>query len=451
MACGNVFETIDEDVLHCEGCLKRMSYDLLQFISSLPDKRVPGNEQGVKIWVQTILENLGWDIKDDSYVAPEYTLKKKGGKGNYRVDYALLIPWLMKKLRCIIEVKAPGKLSYDAENQLLEYAFIANVPLAVLTDGLMWKLYLPNAGKGDKHVCTLDVKEVPSDKVVSNLVRYLSFGNTVSNRAIENAEHDLNERVKEEEISHAWKELLASDKLINLLIKETKRISGDTPERRYVEEFLKSLNGGEKGNLEEGKGKILRLVEFLTPLIKEGKYTRKELQRMTEKKFKGDVAPKTIGAQLWRSTKFGPENRFPFVTEVDPKTKIVRFTKKKPNDGRKFPGKKPKRKPHFILRGKKYTEETDISAYIKIFTILASEDESFLEQLAPQTAGRKKQWLSQNRDDMPVYERAEDLPGGWWLDKNVSNEDKDKRLEKACKIAGIVFGKPEGLKTSFKR
>lgn len=447
MSCDNVFETADEDLFHCEDCLKRMHSDLRRFISSRTKKPDPDSESKVKIQiVQPILEKLGWDIRNDSYVAPEYQLKIKGGKNNYKyADYGLLIPKFKKPLRCIIEVKTPGKLSGssldDAEHQLLQYAFIASVPLAILTDGLKWRFYLPSASE-DIHICTLDVKKDPSDEVVSKLVRYLSFENTISNKSTKNAKHDLNERVTKEEIAQAW-ELLASDKLIDILIKETKRIYGNTPERRYVEEFLRSLHGNKKEG-GDSKGKIQKIVEFLTPLIKEGIYTRKQLQEKAEKEF-DDVSPKTIGAQLWGSMKHDPNlNKFPYVVEVDSTTKVMRFTKEVP----KARGDNDK-KIRFFLLGKEHTEATAISAYVKIFTILAREDRKFLELLAPQTKKQKNQWLSQNRNDMPNYNRAEEFLGGWWLDKNIDNKGKKRRLRKACEVAGIPFGKREGLKVPF--
>ena len=382
-------------------------------------------------------------------MAAEYTLKERGGKGSYRVDYALLIPNLKKNLRCIIEVKAPGKLSGSfletAENQLLKYAFITSVPLAILTDGLRWRFYLPNTQ--DKHVCTLDVKKNSPEEVVSKLIRYLSFENTISNKAKDYAEHDLEEKVAKEEISEAWKELLASGKLINLLIKETKKISGNSPEKRYVEEFLKGQYVEKEEDPCKGKGKIKKLVKFLTPLIEEGIYTRKQLQEKAEKKFKNNVSPNTIDTQLWGSSKSSPKlNRFPYVTEVDSDTEAMRFTKEVPKTKN---GNNEKNSHHFFLLGKKYTERTAISAYISIFEILANRDRNFLGSLAPQTAGRKNRWLSQNRNDMSVYDDAAELPGGWWLDKNVSNEDKSGRLKKACEVAEIPFGKPNGLKIKF--
>ena len=455
LSCGNVLETADEDLFHCEDCLKRMHSGLLKFISSWKNKRVPRNEQNVKNRIiQPILEYLGWNVKSDLYIDAEYSLVKRDGKGGiYKVDYGLLIPKFEEKLRCIIEAKAPGKLSgnllSDAESQLLDYAYHLRVPLAFLTDGIKWRIYLPTALR-DPLAFDLDVEKDSSDEIVATLEDCLSFEKISSNEAIEIVRRKLEERVAKKQISRAWEKLLVSDKLITLLIKETKQISGDTPERQYVEEFLKGLNGGGEENPEKGKGKIQRLIEFLTPLIKEGKYTRNQLQKKAEEEFRKNIARSTIDTQLWGSMKSDAKlNRFSHVVEVDSRTKVMRFTKEVPKVESENDGGSSDKEIHFFLRGKKYTEETAISAYVKIFEIFASQDGSFLEVLAPQTAGLKNQWLSRSRDDMSVYDEATELPGGWWLDKNVSNKDKNKRLEKACKIAGIVFGKPEGLKVNF--
>ncbi|MCY4378597.1 MAG: hypothetical protein OXC39_02045, partial [Candidatus Dadabacteria bacterium] len=85
----------------------------------------------------------------------------------------------------------------------------------------------------------------------------------------------------------------------------------------------------------------------------------------------------------------------------------------------------------------------------RIMKILAARNKDFTTRLAPLTAGRKKKWLSQNREDMVKIKMSEEISPGWWLDTNLSNESKIKRLEMACKIAGIPFGKPSGLKITF--
>lgn len=382
MACGNVFETEDEDVFHCEACLKRMHSDLQRFILSRKKKPDPDSESKVKIQiVQPILEKLGWDIKNDSYVAPEYQLKIKGGKNNYKyADYGLLIPKFKKPLRCIIEVKTPGKLSGssldDAEHQLLQYAFIASVPLAILTDGLKWRFYLPSASE-DKHVCTLDLRKDPSDEVVSKLVRYLSFENTISNKSTKNAKSDLNERVMKEEIFQAWEKLLASDKLINVLIKETRQISGDTPERQYVKEFLDGLitGGGEGGKDVEVKKKLPRPTINTKRKVSGKKFSFFLLGEYAEEKDRASAFIKIMETLAERDQGF--------LERLAPE-----------------------------LEGKK---NKPLSRN--------------LEHIADYARGEAKL-----------------LPGGWWLTTHSSTDVKKSMLRTACEIAGIPFEKRQGLK-----
>ena len=382
MACGNVFETEDEDVFHCEACLKRMHSDLQRFIIVLEKKPDPDSESKVKIQiVQPILEKLGWDIKNDSYVAPEYKLKMKGSKNNYKyADYGLLIPKFKKSLRCIIEVKTPGKLSGsfldDAEHQLLQYAFIANVPLAVLTDGLRWKFYLPSAGE-DKHVCTLDLKKDPSDEVVSKLVRYLSFENTISNKSTKNAKSDLNERVMKEEIFQAWEKLLASDKLIDLLIKETRQISGDTPERQYVKEFLDGLitGGGEDRKDVKVKKEPTRPASSTEKKVSGKKFSFFLLGEYTEEKDRASAFIKIMETLAERDQGF--------LERLAPEV------------------------------------EGEINKPLS----------RNLEDIAAYARGQ-----------------AKPLPGGWWFTTHSSTDVKKSMLRTACKIAEIPFEKHEGLK-----
>ncbi len=327
--------------------------------------------------VLPVLRHLGWPTDNPLYVCPEYPLEGR------KVDYGLKISEGKEEgLRCIIEVKAVGNI-IDADRQLFEYAFHAGTPLAVLTDGRLWRFYLAlAAGKyKERLVRTLDFEEHSIEEVVKGLVRYISFDNTRSGQARKNAESDLSERITKIEakgkISTAWENLLdgTSDKLVNLLIEETSLISA-APERSDVEKFLKNLK-----NIES--------------------------------------EPKTA-----------------------PRKKLQKPKSRKP---RKASGKEIQ----FFLLGEKYTESNAVNAYVKIMKIFATRDKNFITHLAPQTARRKKKWLSQNRGDMVVSRRAKEISAGWWLDTNLSNEDKIKRLQMACKVAGVPFGKPRGLKITL--
>ena len=228
-----------------------ISSQFLEFLSAVKqnlDKNAYASEAAVSMMiVLPVLKHLGWQTDNPLYVCPEYPL------GNRRVDYGLRISEGKEEgLRCIIEVKAVGNIM-AADRQLFEYAFHAGAPLAILTDGKLWRFYLPFAvGQYEERlVRTLDVQEDSTEEVFEVLARYLSFDNTHSGQAKENAESDLNERINKREarknISKAWKNLLegTSDKLINLLVEETSLIDSFAPEKSDVASFLKSFTNPE--------------------------------------------------------------------------------------------------------------------------------------------------------------------------------------------------------------
>ena len=112
--------------------------------------------------------------------------------------------------------------------------------------------------------------------------------------------------------------------------------------------------------------------------------------------------------------------------------------------------KESSREVQFFLLGEKYTESNAINAYTKIMKTFA-RDKDFITHLAQQTAGRKHKWLSQNLEDLTSSKRAKakEISSGLWLDTHLSNEEKIKRLKMACKVAGVPFGEPRGLKITF--
>ena len=327
------------------------------------------------------LEHLDWDTCNPAYVHPQYPLE------NLKVDYGLKI-WEEGGLRCIIEVKAVGNLQ-GADPQLFQYAFHAGTPLAVLTDGSLWKFYLPAAaGKYDeKLVRTLDFEKHPPEEIVDVLTRYLSFKNTCSGQANRNATSDHERRIKSivtgKNISNAWANLLMkpSDKLVTLLIEETSKISeGFAPAKESVEEFLKSVASTHSIALET-----------------------------TERKRK------------------------PSESESHPHRKIA--------------GKKG----HFVFLGEKYEEKNPTDAFVKIIKTLASRDKTFLSRLAPHIAGRTRKYLTQNYQDFTDSQKGSvvELSMGWYLCFHSSTDQKKMMLQKACEVARIPFGKPSGLKLDF--
>ena len=190
--------------------------------------------------VLPILGLLKWDTTDPHYIRPEFPLQ------NRRVDYALFANTTAPS--CIIEVKAIGKV--DADSQLFEYAFHAGAPLAVLTDGREWRVYLPMSpgSYNERLVRTINLGENSEIDTADTLSRYLSFENTCNGKSVEYAKSDRDLKSQREtaksNIHVAWRNLLKQDsdnRLLQLIVDETSKISGYAPETSDVKEFLINL------------------------------------------------------------------------------------------------------------------------------------------------------------------------------------------------------------------
>ena len=114
-----------------------------------------------------VLDSLGWDWRDLDEVAPEYVVR--GG----RVDYCLRAG---ARTLVLVEVKRTGTDLDAHQEQLLRYAFEEGAPLGVLTDGLVWWLYLPTeAGSWEQRkFFTIDFRRQPPDVAARSLSRFLT-------------------------------------------------------------------------------------------------------------------------------------------------------------------------------------------------------------------------------------------------------------------------------------
>lgn len=200
------------------------------------------NEQAIKQGiVMRLLAELGWDTYEPTIVWPEYSVASR------RVDYALCEP--PKRPTVFIEVKQPG-LSDGADRQLFEYAFHAGVPLAVLTTGQIWSFYFPS-GLGDyneRKFCELNLMLHSLTEVAEKLDRYLALAKVSTGEARRNWQQDYeataSERQTRNVLPQAWDRLLskADPTLIDRLSQETVALTGLTPSRAVLSEFLQSLS-----------------------------------------------------------------------------------------------------------------------------------------------------------------------------------------------------------------
>ncbi|VAW38127.1 FIG00502112: hypothetical protein, partial [hydrothermal vent metagenome] len=191
--------------------------------------------QGV---VMRILQALGWPVYDSQVVCPEYSVEDK------RVDYALCHP--KEKPAVFVEVKRVGK-GEGADRQLFEYAFHeGGVPMAVLTDGQEWHFYLPGErGRYDeRRVYKLDLLERKMDECAERLTRYLSYKQTCSGEALDNARKDYRKAVRERDVKSAlpdaWQKLIEEQdgSLIDLIADKVESMCGYKPDVDLVADFL---------------------------------------------------------------------------------------------------------------------------------------------------------------------------------------------------------------------
>lgn len=83
--------------------------------------------------IDPLLRALDWDVSDPSLVTPEYPI------ASTRVDYALLSP--KGTPVAVVEAKKLGTALTAHRMQMLNYANIAGIPYAALTNGNAWELY----------------------------------------------------------------------------------------------------------------------------------------------------------------------------------------------------------------------------------------------------------------------------------------------------------------------
>jgi negative regulator of replication initiation len=105
----------------------------------------------------------------------------------------------------------------------------------------------------------------------------------------------------------------------------------------------------------------------------------------------------------------------------------------------------------FSLLGTYYSEPNLKSAYMKILRLFSDRSAAFLEDYAKlETASRR--FISRDRDNLykksgHLSHSAEIFIDDWWIDVNLSQEQVESRLLKACDTAKLNFD--SDLKLNF--
>lgn len=200
-----------------------------------------GNEAAVSQGiVLRLLDALAWPRYNTQVIIPEYSV------GGRRVDFALCHP--PSKPIVFIEVKQVGNIE-GAEQQLFEYAFHEGVPIAILTDGRVWRFFHPTA-QGDyreRQVCELNLSEGNGEESTKRLKRYLNYESICMGEAVEAIKADYEEVVQQRQVAtrlpEAWSNLLeeADEFLLHAVAEKTESLCGYRPTDEQVLGFLRSL------------------------------------------------------------------------------------------------------------------------------------------------------------------------------------------------------------------
>jgi predicted type IV restriction endonuclease len=190
--------------------------------------------------VQRFFAYLNWNPFNLNEVKPEYGVESK------RVDFALRINELNK---VFIEVKRPKEDLEPHQEQLLNYSFREGVKLAILTNGLTWWFYLPlNEGSWEqRRFYTADFLEQEPTSIAERFVDLLSKDKIASGDAIKNAESLYKswkrKNVLKDAIPKVWHKIITDpdEKLVDLLIEATEKLSGFRPDSDDIEDFLKNV------------------------------------------------------------------------------------------------------------------------------------------------------------------------------------------------------------------
>ena len=147
--------------------------------------------------VLRLLVAAGWDVFDLSQVMPGYIT------GNSSVDFALMSsgqPRGAASPRMFIDVRTPAENieSPRMERQLLAHCTREEVPLAALTNGLRWLLFLwsPGGGRIERRFCEIDLRGDP-EAAAADINRYLTRDRVCNGQATRSAERALQDSNRE--------------------------------------------------------------------------------------------------------------------------------------------------------------------------------------------------------------------------------------------------------------
>ena len=194
--------------------------------------------------VLRMLVAAGWDVFDLSQVMPGYIT------GNSNVDFALMPPGQPRGAaspRVFIDVRTPAENieSPRMERQLLAHCTREEVPLAALTNGLRWLLFLwsPGGGRIESRFCEIDLRGGP-EAAAADINRYLTRDRVSNGHAARSAERALRDSNREvvdrRAVIQGWRQIVGGldEGLIGLVATAAEQRAGHRPDNRLVRRVL---------------------------------------------------------------------------------------------------------------------------------------------------------------------------------------------------------------------
>ena len=163
------------------------SYETIYFIKRARKERHWNDlkeEEAIQSIILPVLESLGWTIDNPAQVRRAVKL------GHHIVDFCLNPSG---PFPVVLEAKRPAERLDDHERQLLLYAFEFATPIAILTNGIVWRLYRPTAlgWWDDRRFAAIDLRKDDPDVAMRKFQRYLARKEYESGRVLQSAEKAL--------------------------------------------------------------------------------------------------------------------------------------------------------------------------------------------------------------------------------------------------------------------
>jgi predicted type IV restriction endonuclease len=192
-----------------------------------------------QVVVSKILHCLGWDPFNINEVCPEYEV------GNVRVDFALRHNDTNK---VFIEVRKVVENLGKGEEQLLKISFRHGVDIAILTNGISWRFYLPllKGSCEERRFYTIQILEQSADDITQKFADLLSKINVISGRALENAKNLYKSKQRSvlmvKTLPKAWNKVISEPEklLLELVAETTEKLCGYKPDDEMVRKYITS-------------------------------------------------------------------------------------------------------------------------------------------------------------------------------------------------------------------